>query len=1300
MSRRSIAIPSANILQICSETSNFTEIDVLDPTNGEFLTLRGSPTGYYYVAIDSAFVVYKYEGTLSTSRQLFKHNFGNGFMVMGAKYFRLDDDHDGVVVLAREARVDSRDYSYLAYFSFQSRKLLKCCGFNGRLSHLEVCIDGRQREELKSMKEALHSMQNMIVVGGSNSVCFLVNMGDISEENSEPDVISTLARKIPLLKPNEEGLIEYNPIDNRSASRAYTPSQASVTSIAYMHERGLINFQVERLAIQHPSDDHDNYLYLWAQIRNGNRCILFLLGTVQQETNTGGFFMARFSYTPPNCQRFMQMRTVVLDKRQAMAIGSLDKADDEENGDSSFAVREHARFNQLMFFLYTESVGTQYRLRGSVFDMDAWYSKRMPREASGDRTISGQCGFLSHFCAQQKLSNLTGGNVMDALMTKIGRFEPPGSLQHIDQLFYPSALYFSLEILSDTSIAELRVIDDISKRILKYYRHPDGITRFLHAIGLCNSLASENENVMRACLFRILLHNYFPGCLNFVEMDEVDEEMLNFFHKWLGKEVEQTKTRFDEESRLLYDMPPKDVLRSTMDFVDHSQIIFQIMKRLKMNKKICEDLLLQISAILFGSHMDLLRDTPEQEERMNKLRLKFAERRNIAIRLSQSLEIHKIFDGVIEASRGVQFFDDLFGKRSSSDLYPPDSYIDLLDVLSHLGITTSAKLQIIGYYAKDMDAIIENANERKYFQVACGYLLNDKISDEAMNEMQNAWNMDQKLIRIDKMCGVPGMDELKRLSETEEKPYEENDLQFMPVTNTQEQQKLLGWIFGVNPLYNKLPYGVHKFNMDMISRRRYEMIVDPPAQTEKIEPEFVQTARKEVARIKRDFAHIFVRNTFEQEILDKCKEKLHQPPRMHVEPLEKDRLLVRMQSPNPLLVQQNCGSASKLGSFTNFLAASSPANRSAFFKAIAEDGDAMDENTSFKIFPPRGLNGTNLTSTPTTLDTTPTIHAERFSDLLPKLTPPSKRPTAVQLTTPISTRNATNQFDTPPAPSPYINREGSALLGSSFRQKELDRLARLVTPQSVRLRKSRSRETPRSSSHKRTAEAAALDLDQRTPPQRSEGSFRQPTSILRTNKRPRMHTEERSITFGNSESVHLIPSNQENRDLAQAESSFNEFVTLSDTSGDDTMLKDVSVFEKNPSPEMEVDSEQVDEVVSKKEVISPEVENEVVMQSESELTPEPEPTQEKQSDIDIESEVVSVVEKEIVIETEVDVVVETKTEVLVEAVKTTPIKASKSTPTKAKKQSTPEPDEQANVWRKYNLRHTPERKKRENTPPR
>jgi hypothetical protein len=112
------------------------------------------------------------------------------------------------------------------------------------------------------------------------------------------------------------------------------------------------------------------------------------------------------------------------------------------------------------------------------------------------------------------------------------------------------------------------------------------------------------------------------------------------------------------------------------------------MRSLKINKKICDDLLLQVSAILFGSHVDLLRETPENLERLNKIRLGFGERQNIASRLGIQLEIHNIFDGVIEASREIEFFNELFGKRKAFELYPPDTFTDLLDVLPHFWFVT------------------------------------------------------------------------------------------------------------------------------------------------------------------------------------------------------------------------------------------------------------------------------------------------------------------------------------------------------------------------------------------------------------------------------------------------------------------------------------------------------------------------------------------------------------------------------------------------------------------------------------
>jgi hypothetical protein len=109
------------------------------------------------------------------------------------------------------------------------------------------------------------------------------------------------------------------------------------------------------------------------------------------------------------------------------------------------------------------------------------------------------------------------------------------------------------------------------------------------------------------------------------------------------------------------------------------------MGRLRTNKMICDDLLLQISATLFGLHIDLLRDSPENVERLNKIRLGFGERRTIAAQMRVRPEIYRIFDDVIEVSRGLEHHKELFGKRSAHDLYPPETFVDLLDVLSNIG---------------------------------------------------------------------------------------------------------------------------------------------------------------------------------------------------------------------------------------------------------------------------------------------------------------------------------------------------------------------------------------------------------------------------------------------------------------------------------------------------------------------------------------------------------------------------------------------------------------------------------------
>ncbi|KAI6216169.1 hypothetical protein M3Y99_01836300 [Aphelenchoides fujianensis] len=329
-----------------------------------------------------------------------------------------------------------------------------------------------------------------------------------------------------------------------------------------------------------------------------------------------------------------------------------------------------------------------------------------------------------------------------------------------------------------------------------------------------------------------------------LEMAALSSQHLHSCHQWLSGEVEQIKKRFDEETRLLFEMPPTDVHRSTMKFADHSQVVLrhasqlyerlidrckenscneEIMHHLIVSKKVCEDFLLQVSTIQFGSRMGLLRKTPEQEERMKKLRLKFAERLNAAIREKQRLEIHQIFEGVIAASESAGVLSNRFARCSPTDLYPPESYVDLVDVLTHFGLNTMDRLQIIGYFANDLDATTETADERKYFNVACSCLLNDHMSDAAMREMRKAWSSDQRLVCIDRVCGVPGTTELEHRNETEGTPNKETAFELSSRPTKQTGQQL-------GEMHQEDPH-------------------DHPAHTHTDEPVFVEPAQSEDAEL-------------------------------------------------------------------------------------------------------------------------------------------------------------------------------------------------------------------------------------------------------------------------------------------------------------------------------------------------------------------------------------------------------------------------------------------------------------------
>jgi hypothetical protein len=89
MRRQSLAPPS-RLVQTCKESSDFCTIDCPNVTSGGYLTARGFPTSYFYIAQSEILTLYRYGDTLSSSREIFKHNFGPGTMVASVAYFRIN----------------------------------------------------------------------------------------------------------------------------------------------------------------------------------------------------------------------------------------------------------------------------------------------------------------------------------------------------------------------------------------------------------------------------------------------------------------------------------------------------------------------------------------------------------------------------------------------------------------------------------------------------------------------------------------------------------------------------------------------------------------------------------------------------------------------------------------------------------------------------------------------------------------------------------------------------------------------------------------------------------------------------------------------------------------------------------------------------------------------------------------------------------------------------------------------------------------------------------------------------------
>lgn len=82
------------------------------------------------------------------------------------------------------------------------------------------------------------------------------------------------------------------------------------------------------------------------------------------------------------------------------------------------------------------------------------------------------------------------------------------------------------------------------------------------------------QNEERACILRILVHIYLPAVLRLIASFAGKVENLKLIQRWIWKEIELTKTKFDDLCSPLFANPPMELSPDARGYIHHARAFF------------------------------------------------------------------------------------------------------------------------------------------------------------------------------------------------------------------------------------------------------------------------------------------------------------------------------------------------------------------------------------------------------------------------------------------------------------------------------------------------------------------------------------------------------------------------------------------------------------------------------------------------------------------------------------------------------------------------------------------------------
>uniref|UniRef100_A0A8R1IFT6 Uncharacterized protein n=1 Tax=Caenorhabditis japonica TaxID=281687 RepID=A0A8R1IFT6_CAEJA len=384
-------------------------------------------------------------------------------------------------------------------FTFpESAKLVDVDYFPTEDGHFALDMAEGRRQKTLGLYRGLLEWNHVIAVGCKESTCYLARMTPIeASPGASVPIHDSKKSRISLMGVFiTDGNLRYSQDDG--CYRDYPISAVYISALALMprsrtllvglsmggilaaalnpsNQMVFLELRHERLirelAPLEPEDDPDKFEYFIAAVDRSSRHPVMIqlwrgsFKTLEEVDDSVKYDRPHYAvcleHKIPYGERWLAVNPIVTERGNLETRRRDDSMMDSMlNSSQSYgcsANRSHVLLAYERRKLTTTTTELpEFVVEAAIFDIDAWYYKRVPGGVSTDGTALRQCAFMSSIKSDINSDQVQDIGILTLVSTDVFRF--PSLVSDADQLFYPSALsYDRVFVVGNNQISWMKI---------------------------------------------------------------------------------------------------------------------------------------------------------------------------------------------------------------------------------------------------------------------------------------------------------------------------------------------------------------------------------------------------------------------------------------------------------------------------------------------------------------------------------------------------------------------------------------------------------------------------------------------------------------------------------------------------------------------------------------------------------------------------------------------------------------------------------------------------------------------------